>query len=184
MPAGRTLRQAEMAVNLLIASLSVFFAAGIAAVLLVARRLPQPTSIPWSLWLATVCLLATSFTLHRACRAVRRERQTAFRAWIAAALVLAVGFCAAQSFGMWDLCSRHLAVRTQGQTWILLFVLVGLHAAHVFVGLGILGVVSIRAWGGRFDHEYHLGLTLTARYWHFLDAVWLAVLGTCALLLR
>ncbi len=173
-----------MAVNLLIASLSVFFAAGIAAVLLVARRLPQSAAIPWSLWLATACLLATSTALHLACRAVRREHQTALRVWIAAASVLAVGFCAAQSFGMWELCTRHLEVRTGGQTWILLFVLVGLHAAHVFAGLGILGVVCIRAWLGRFDHEYHLGLTLTARYWHFLDAVWLAVLGTCAILLR
>lgn len=184
MPAHRTLHQAELAINLLIVSLSVFFLAAIVAVLLVSDRLAQPVAIPGMLWGATACLLGTSATFHYAERAVRREQQRALCGWVLGTAILALGFFAAQSVGLWDLCSRHLQGGAGARSWILLFVLVALHAAHVLVGLGILAVVSLRAWQGRFDHEYHIGLTLTSRYWHFLDFVWLAILGTCAALLR
>lgn len=173
-----------MAIAILIVSLTVFFLAAMLALLLVAKRLPEPAALPVGMWLATVGVVAISVTLRRAEQAVRREQQPVFRQWLLAAVLSSVLFFAAQSWGLWELVSIHLAAAGNTQTWILLFVLVGLHSLHVLVGLGVLGLVSVRALRGRFDHEYHLELTLVSRYWHFLDLMWLGVLATSLWLLR
>lgn len=184
MPAHRTIKQTELAINLMIASLSVFFAAAIAAVLLVSQRLPQAASLPAALWLATACVVGTSITLQLAGIAVRRERQQALRTWMGATLALSLVFFITQSVGMWQLATHHLAAQTASRAWIMMFFLVGLHALHVLAGLGILGMAGYRAFQGRLDHEYHPTLTVATRYWHFLDAVWLALLLTGVMLLH
>ncbi len=173
-----TRRQADLAVWLALLSLAVFFAAAIAAVLLIGPRLGGGLGVPVSLHVATAVLIATSLALEGSLAAVRREHQAVFRRRMGWALALGVVFFAIQGVGLGALCERHLAAGGNSTGWILLFVLVALHAAHVLVGLGLLGYVTRQAFAGRFDHEYHLGLTLAARYWHFLDAVWLAVLAT------
>ncbi len=173
-----------MAVNLLIASLAVFFAAAMVGMFLVSRPLPQPAPIPVSLWVATALVIATSVALQLAIRSVRRERQAALRFWLITATLLGCLFFAAQGWGLWQMTELHQQINRLSQSWILLAVLVGLHSAHVAVGLGILLYIVRMAIRGRFDHEYYLGLSLTSRYWHFLDAVWLAVLVLCAILLR
>ena len=52
---------------------------------------------------------------------------------------------------------------------------VGLHAAHVVIGLLMSLVVQLKAWQGRFSSERHLTVEVYALYWHFVDAVWLFV---------
>ena len=56
--------------------------------------------------------------------------------------------------------------------------LVILHGLHFVGGLLVLGVAAVRTSRGRYDHEYHGGLTLASRYWTFLDVSWLVMLGT------
>ena len=56
--------------------------------------------------------------------------------------------------------------------------LVLLHGLHFAGGLGVLGWVAAQTQRGRYDHEYHGGLTLAARYWTFLDVSWLVMLAT------
>lgn len=184
MPSYRALRQVEFAVSLFLVSLGVFFLSAMAAVILVAKRLPVPQRLPDWLWVATALLLASSGTFYAAERAVRQERLRRMRTWMLATVIGGVAFFAVQSLGLWELCVRHLAQERPTQTWILLSLLVGLHALHVIVGLALLGLVAMRAWTGRFDHEYHLGLTLAGRYWHFLAIVWLAVLMVAVFVVR
>lgn len=56
--------------------------------------------------------------------------------------------------------------------------LVLLHGLHFVGGLLVLGVAAVRTARGRYDHEYHGGLTLASRYWTFLDVSWLVMLAT------
>ena len=54
--------------------------------------------------------------------------------------------------------------------------LTGLHGAHVFVGLTLLAIMSIRAFRGHFtDPESHLGVEMAGIYWHFVDVMWIIV---------
>jgi cytochrome c oxidase subunit III len=55
----------------------------------------------------------------------------------------------------------------------LYFIMTGLHATHMIVGIGILIVLAVMAWKGRFNSEYHNPLEMTGLYWHFVDIVWI-----------
>jgi cytochrome c oxidase subunit 3 len=52
------------------------------------------------------------------------------------------------------------------------FIMTGLHAFHMVVGLGILTVLWFRALLGSFTAEYHTPIEIAGLYWHFVDIVW------------
>jgi cytochrome c oxidase subunit 3 len=54
-----------------------------------------------------------------------------------------------------------------------LFVLSGLHIAHLVGGLLWLVVLFFKAAKGQYSAEDHLGVDLGAIYWHFLDFLWI-----------
>jgi cytochrome c oxidase subunit 3 len=56
------------------------------------------------------------------------------------------------------------------------YILTGLHAAHMIIGLGVLAVVTVRAWLGSFPPENYMGVELMGLYWHFVDIVWIFLL--------
>jgi cytochrome c oxidase subunit 3 len=53
------------------------------------------------------------------------------------------------------------------------FLMTGLHAIHMVVGLGILGVLVGMAARGRFTSQYYVPLEISGLYWHFVDIVWI-----------
>jgi cytochrome c oxidase subunit 3 len=55
----------------------------------------------------------------------------------------------------------------------LYFVMTGLHAVHMIVGLGIFGWLLIMAWKGRFTPEYNTPVEMGGLYWHFVDVIWI-----------
>jgi heme/copper-type cytochrome/quinol oxidase subunit 3 len=55
------------------------------------------------------------------------------------------------------------------------YTIVGLHALHVLIGLGMNVVVEIKAWQGKFSAERHTSVEVFGLYWHFVDAVWIFV---------
>ena len=55
----------------------------------------------------------------------------------------------------------------------LYFIMTGLHALHMVVGLGVFSCLLWMAWKGRFTPEYHTPLEIGGLYWHFVDIVWI-----------
>jgi cytochrome c oxidase subunit III len=55
----------------------------------------------------------------------------------------------------------------------LYFIMTGLHALHMIVGLGIFSWLLWMAWKGRFMPHYHTPLEIGGLYWHFVDIVWI-----------
>lgn len=53
------------------------------------------------------------------------------------------------------------------------FAMTGMHALHMIIGIGILTVLVILAWRGRFSSVYYSPVELTGLYWHFVDIVWI-----------
>jgi cytochrome c oxidase subunit 3 len=56
--------------------------------------------------------------------------------------------------------------------WIY-FAMTGMHALHMIIGLGIMGVLLIMAWRGRFSPEYYAPVEISGLYWHFVDIIWI-----------
>jgi len=55
----------------------------------------------------------------------------------------------------------------------LYFIMTGLHALHMIVGLGIFTWLFWMAWKGRFTPEYYTPMEIGGLYWHFVDIVWI-----------
>ncbi len=64
----------------------------------------------------------------------------------------------------------------------LYWVMTGLHAVHVTIGIGAVLVMLAFAWRGRFSADDYAPLDVTALYWHFVDIVWIFLLPTLYLL--
>ncbi len=60
--------------------------------------------------------------------------------------------------------------------YTLYFIMTGLHATHMVIGLGLLAWLIRDARRGRFTPDYHPQVELTGLYWHFVDIVWIFLL--------
>jgi cytochrome c oxidase subunit III len=56
--------------------------------------------------------------------------------------------------------------------YVFYYLMTGLHALHMCVGIGLLGALLLRTFLGSFSAEYHTPVELTGLYWHFVDTVW------------
>jgi cytochrome c oxidase subunit 3 len=53
------------------------------------------------------------------------------------------------------------------------FFMTGLHAVHMIIGLGIMTVMLILSWRGRFSEKYFSPIEISGLYWHFVDIIWI-----------
>ncbi|MGZ4868395.1 MAG: cytochrome c oxidase subunit 3, partial [Candidatus Angelobacter sp.] len=68
------------------------------------------------------------------------------------------------------------AVQVAKQTEIFFsfyFLMTGLHAFHMVIGLGLLAWLLLRARSGEFGSSYYTPMELGGLYWHFVDIVWI-----------
>ena len=170
---------------LFLVTLAVLFVATILGYLVV-RLNPDPAepflpedapALPRTLLLSTVLLLASSGVMHATVRSVRRGDSVAAGRRAGVTLALALGFLALQGWAWVDLWRQQLRIGDSLYAWTF-YVLTGLHAAHVIGGLVPLAVVWVRARRGRYSPDHPEGVVYCAMYWHFLDAVWIALYAT------
>jgi len=57
--------------------------------------------------------------------------------------------------------------------YFLYFVLTGLHAVHLTIGIAVVVVIAVRARRGAFSPAYYTPVEVTGLYWHFVDLVWI-----------
>jgi cytochrome c oxidase subunit 3 len=53
------------------------------------------------------------------------------------------------------------------------FIMTGMHALHMVIGLGLLTWFVIQSHKGRFHAEYYAPVEVMGLYWHFVDIVWI-----------
>ncbi len=56
--------------------------------------------------------------------------------------------------------------------WIY-FVMTGLHALHMIIGLILMTWLLYKAWKGTFSPDYYSPVEISGLYWHFVDIVWI-----------
>lgn len=58
----------------------------------------------------------------------------------------------------------------------LYFAMTGVHAIHLIIGIGLVGVMMLRAFLGHLTQENYAPLEMTGLYWHFVDVIWIFLL--------
>jgi cytochrome c oxidase subunit 3/cytochrome o ubiquinol oxidase subunit 3 len=162
--------------SLIAAEAAIFVIFVVAYLFYVGKSVSGPTaSVLHAPVLASICLLSSSFTIHRAVAALRRGAVGAFGGWWLATFALGAIFLAATALEWRHLIvDEGLTIRTNllGTTY---YSLVGLHAFHVTAGLVALGVVSIFTLLRRVEVEHAGHVDVLSLYWHFVDVVWVVV---------
>ena len=62
------------------------------------------------------------------------------------------------------------------------FMLTGIHALHMIIGLGLMAVILVMAIRGRFSAGYYTPVEVSGLYWHFVDIVWIVIFTAVYLL--
>ncbi len=144
-----------------------------------AEWVPDPFEFPKAVaGMNTVILVSSSFTMHYALHSIKRGNRRGLKAGLVVTLMLGAVFLFTQvneyfkaGFSIHD-----------GAFASVFYGLTGLHGLHVFIGLTLLTIMSVRAFRGHFSPEAHMGVETAGIYWHFVDVMWIIVFTTVYLL--
>ncbi len=131
--------------------------------------LSLPTVLP-----GTVFLLSSSVTVHRATGRLHGQQEAGFRLWWIATMVLGALFLGGTALEWRDMIRNGFTINTNlfGSAY---YTLVGFHAAHVTVGLLVLGLVLAMGRRTREVKKHEMFAEVVSWYWHFVDGVWVVV---------
>ncbi len=122
----------------------------------------------------TAILVTSSFTMHWALTSIKRGSRAGLEAGLVLTFMMGFTFLATQII---EYARIGFAPRDNAFTTVF-FCLTGLHGAHVFIGLTLLLVATIRAFRGHYSPEHHHGVEIPGIYWHFVDVMWIVVYTT------
>jgi cytochrome c oxidase subunit 3 len=126
----------------------------------------------------TAVLVTSSFTMHWALQSIKRGNRNGLKAGLVLTFFMGLAFLLTQMLEY----ARIGFTPADGAFGTIFFGLTGLHGAHVFVGLTLLAVATIRAFRGHFTPEHHHGVEIPGIYWHFVDVMWIVVYATIYLI--
>ncbi len=134
----------------------------------------------------TAVLLTSSLTMALGVHAAQSGTPRATVGWLAATVALGTAFLVVKAMEYRVDYIEHLVPTVNffypgpqsGQVelfFYLYFVVTGVHALHVFIGVAVISVIAYMAWNNTFSPEYFTPVDLTGLYWHLVDIIWLFV---------
>jgi cytochrome c oxidase subunit III len=162
---------------LILAEAAIFIIFVVAYIFYIGKSLsgPTPAQVLELPIFGTICLLSSSFTVHMAVVALRKDNRRGTSVWLAITVLLGTIFLITTAQEWYHLIhDKGLTIRTNlfGTTY---YSLVGLHATHVVVGLILLSITLLFSLTGHVREEHEKKLDVLSLYWHFVDAVWVVV---------
>lgn len=123
----------------------------------------------------TLVLLASSVTFHLGHGALERGKRRRFVGLVGLTLLLGAVFLAGQALEYYEFVVQEGFTLASGVYASAFFGLTGLHGLHVALGVVLIAVVFVRALQGHYGPERDTSVATVALYWHFVDAVWIAL---------
>ena len=80
--------------------------------------------------------------------------------------------------------TKHQALSADARTFprrvelffMLYYIMTGVHALHMIIGIGVMLVLAYYAHRGQYHAEYNFPVETAGLYWHFVDVVWIFLL--------
>jgi len=134
--------------------------------------------------LNTVVLITSSLTMALSVHAAQVSKRGMLVVCLLLTILFGLTFLGVKSYEYWHKWHEHLVPGpyfvfhgpdpTNAQLFFsLYFAMTGLHALHMIIGVGLLGVLTVRGAQGMFNRFYYTPVELTGLYWHFVDLVWI-----------
>ena len=133
----------------------------------------------------TVVLITSSLTMALAVHAAQLGQRKALMIFLVLTMILGAAFLGIKSVEYYHKFVEHHvpgpAFQFEEQEYVrhaqiffsLYFVMTGLHAIHMIIGIGIMLVMLWWSWNGTITEEYSSPIEISGLYWHFVDIVWI-----------
>jgi cytochrome c oxidase subunit 3 len=160
-----------------IVSILMFFMA-LASAFLVRRGTSGdwiPVHLPTVLWLNTLALIASSFTLERARRSLSRLDLSGFRSLWMVTTALGALFLIGQLVAWRQLVAQGVFMASNPASSFF-YIFTAAHGLHLLGGVGALLYVLVR----KFENTRIARPTaaeIASYYWHFMDGLWVFLLA-------
>jgi cytochrome c oxidase subunit III len=132
----------------------------------------------------TTVLIGSSLTMALAVHAAATDKRRTLMLFLVATMVLGAVFLGIKGVEYAHKFSEHhvpgLDFHFEGSVparanlfFSLYFAMTGLHALHMVIGLGIMAVMFVMAWRGKFSARWYTPVEISGLYWHFVDIIWI-----------
>ena len=157
-------------------SMTMMFA-GLTSAYVVSRSREDWVSfeLPSAFYLSTILILLSSLSFVLARRSLLSGDHSRSNLFLGLTLVLGLAFVFYQFNGFNQLIEAGLYTTgpESNVASSFLYVITGAHLLHIFAGIIVLIRVIYKNMQQRYTVEDHLGFTLGAIFWHFVDALWI-----------
>jgi cytochrome c oxidase subunit 3 len=140
--------------------------------------------VVWAGTTNTVVLITSSLTMALAVHAAQLGERRLLLRFLALTILLGLAFLGIKAFEYYtEFVEHHVPgsgfefeqeyFRHAQIFFSLYFLMTGLHALHMIIGLGVMAVMFWWAWRGIITRDYHSPIEISGLYWHFVDIVWI-----------
>lgn len=131
--------------------------------------------IPTIFYYSTAIIMLSSLTLILCQKAFVNRQMPQYKGWLFISMILGIAFVVMQYIGFEQLWGAGITL-TRNVAFSFLYVIVGLHALHVFGGVVGMVVIFIKSLNPQKKSYSSLPIELMNTYWHFVDFLWIYLL--------
>jgi cytochrome c oxidase subunit 3 len=132
----------------------------------------------------TAVLITSSLTMALAVHAAQLGQRNTLMAFLVLTMILGTTFLGIKGVEYYEKFVEHHVPGPNFQFeakyfqhaqifFSLYFVMTGLHALHMIIGLGIMTWMLVWTWNGTVNSRYASPIEISGLYWHFVDIVWI-----------
>lgn len=132
----------------------------------------------------TAILICSSFTMALAVRAAQLGQRKTLMIFIVLTMILGSAFLGVKAYEYNEKFEKHEVpgynfewegkYGSQAHIFFgLYFVMTGLHAFHMVIGIGLMLYLLYASWHGKYSSAYYWPVELSGLYWHFVDIIWI-----------
>jgi cytochrome c oxidase subunit III len=149
-----------------------------------------------AVWLGfwnTVILLSSSWTMAMAVRSAQLRQHRELVMYLALTMAFGAGFLGVKAVeystefhehlfpgphfqvhekDLPTIEDEHLSAGRYQMFFVLYFFMTGLHAIHLIIGIGLVGIMAYLSYYRWFSGGGATQIEVTGLYWHFIDIVW------------
>jgi cytochrome c oxidase subunit 3 len=131
----------------------------------------------------TAVLLCSSLTMAMGVHETQTGNRRTAAIFLLLTMLLGTAFLGIKVYEYYHKYEQHLIpgphfqwdggdARYAAMFYLFYFVMTGMHALHMIIGIAIMAALTILVLRGRFSSAYSAPVELSGLYWHFVDIVW------------
>ena len=133
-------------------------------------------TLPWYFSASTMIIVTSSVIAHLTVEQFKRGNERTYKVYLVLTLLLGTAFVVLQYLGWQAMQAAGIDLKAN-PSGAFVYVISGVHVAHVLAGLAAWCVAIVHGFGLKFKPTRNRisRLEITAQYWHFVDLLWVVL---------